>query len=121
MFNEGVLRNEGASDLKLKLKIIHSKKPLRYSILAPLDNTSHARTLGVSAIISVTHISIIIIQSVIMPTKSREEVKLTPKPLPAKACREKLKFIMFVLLMNSAFQMSRELGGTLERSFLASR
>ncbi|KAJ8453327.1 hypothetical protein Cgig2_008211 [Carnegiea gigantea] len=84
----------GAPGLKPKLMIVHSQKPLRPHVLATKDNALQTKTPRVDAGISVTLISAIHIQSVAMPPKTSDEVRLTLKPSPTTACRRKLKSIV---------------------------
>ncbi|KAJ8426500.1 hypothetical protein Cgig2_020470 [Carnegiea gigantea] len=92
--NQNIQRDEGPSGSKPKLKIVHSQKPLRSPILETEDNTPQTRIPGVRATISFAPIPAIPIQSVAMPAKAPDEVRLTPKPSPATACRQKLKSIV---------------------------
>lgn len=86
-----------------------SQKPLDPSILTIKGNT-HTRILKESAIVSTKPIFKILVQSVVMPTKAPDEVRLPVEPSPADACRQKLKSIIIVLLMNRACQLSKEMG-----------
>jgi len=83
--NEDVPRYEGASSLRPKLKNVSSRKPLAPSIPAIEDNALYITILGVGGTILVTPISAILVQSVAMPLKVPDEVRLTPKPSLGKA------------------------------------
>ncbi|KAJ8427212.1 hypothetical protein Cgig2_028268 [Carnegiea gigantea] len=83
--NEDVPRYEGASSLRPKLKNVHSRKPLGPSTPAIEDNTPYIKIVGVGDTILVTPISAIPIQSVAMPLKVPDDVRLTPKPSLGKA------------------------------------
>ncbi|KAJ8423647.1 hypothetical protein Cgig2_010634 [Carnegiea gigantea] len=82
--DQTIQRDEVLSSLKPKVNIVRSQKPLR-----PPTNIA-----GVRAAISVTPISIIPIQSLIVPAKDLDEVRLTLEPSPVTACRRKLKSIV---------------------------
>lgn len=71
--DQNIQRDEGARGLKPKLMIVHSQKPLRPHVLATKDNTLQTKTPRVDAVISVTPISAIHIQSVAMPPKTSDE------------------------------------------------
>jgi len=92
--DQNIQRDEGPSDSKPKLKIVRFQKPLRSPVLETEDNSPQIKILGVGATISVTPIPAIPIQSVAMPTKAPDEVRLSPEPSPTTACRRKLKSIV---------------------------
>ncbi|KAJ8441753.1 hypothetical protein Cgig2_009182 [Carnegiea gigantea] len=86
-FDENVLRDNGTSSSKLKLKIVQSQKPLKPSILAIEDNTPCRKILQVGVTILDTQIYAIPIQSVAMATKALDEARFTTEPTPTEACR----------------------------------
>jgi len=116
--DQNTWREEGASGLKPKLRIVCSQSPSKPLIPATKDNLPQTKIPGISAAISATLISAIPIQSVAMPAKAPDDVKLTPKPSPVIACRQKLKSIVVytaLLRMNVICQMYKRMHWILKR------
>ena len=95
--DQNIWREEGASASKPKLKIIRSQNPSRPLISATENDLLQTKIPRIGAVISVTPIFGIPIQSVATAVRGPNEVRFTHEPSPATNVDKRWILLLFAL------------------------